>query len=500
MILPTLRRLLSLLVLSLAILNSFSQQLISEKEDLNWNIISSEFISRHAHLNNSVSYGQGLGGFRASQVRIGENESAAIVSIDGKEYGVMKFDDKMNVKWQTILPGKPFLIYHFFDDVLVFVRTGRAYNEISELFFLNQTTGKIRKQEKFYNNEKFGITSPETNFYPLYNAATNTYNLCIRHFDKKEKELTLAINLISFDKDYNVVSNEVIPVLNSGYFIDCSLNNNGDFVLLSMSETGNMIAQAFEAKTWIPKEKIPLHVEIKEKSKYRAGLRSSVNSNNVLAFVEYQNPQKESISTVFKLNTSTGSSLKYEANTGKSAVKNISKEYRSPKNEISKPNFGDWDNVNIVEIIDSEERIIIFRETIIAYRTDYKEYVTTGDAYINILDAKMQPITNVIIPKKIHFNGLAGLSSSLHLHNNKLYILSGIDKRTREALLTIIDINAGKINSMEILEKQKIKAGFPIEPRATIWFKDRFAVSFLDLKVGSKRKYRSPTNLQLYKY
>jgi len=476
----------------------FSQKLVSEIEDQDWNIMASRSFTRHAHVNNSVSFKASLEGFRSSIIMLSENEAAAIVSIGGKEHGVMKFDDKMRIIWQTTLPGEPYLLFRFYDDLLAFVDIGKRYAREYQLFFINPATGNIRKQAKYYDLEKFNITSPETNFYPLYNKTSGEYKLCIRHFDKKEKELTLSMNMITFDKDYNIIANDLVPVLNSGYFVDCGLNSNGDFVLLSMSETGMLTAQAFGAKTWIPKTKISLDLPIKDKSRYRAGLRfSSHTAENVFVFAEYTNKDKEALSTVFKLNFTRGTYASREMGLDKKAVKEISGNYR-PEKGMKRPDFGSWDNMRFADIIDHGDRIVIFREVLSAYGSQTRTYTTTGDAFLSIMDKDMKPVADAVIPKKFVTTSAEGISSALHVHNNNLLVISG--NGDRDGLLANIDIQTGRINKIETLEKQSIRSKYPCEPRATLWFKNGFAVPYIDPDVKISGVYRLQTNLQLYNY
>lgn len=163
------------------------------------------------------------------------------------------------------------------------------------------------------------------------------------------------------------------------------------------------------------------------------------------------------------------------------------------------------DKMKVIRIIDTEERVIVFEEVKYSYQSPQvnsdRIYWTTGDGLISVLNSSMKPLTYTVIPKRFRLNGPVGLSSSLHVKDNKIVLVSGYDKgKGRTAIYAQIDASSGKIETIEEFKKDEIGGNYQVYPQATLWFDDSFILSYLDVDGAMLRIKRIQANLQKFSY
>ena len=489
---------------------TYAQELQSELQDQDWRIIPGSYETNKPAWDVYVYpvFKHSDGDFNMSRVILSPTEAVVLVSFEGDEYGVLKIDDKLSVAWKHKLKGVPHLIIKFGKNLLVRTRpdiSKMGRKKESGIYLIEPQTGEIVKQlDNFGDIAKGGASYYELKF--LVNESMNEIKLGIRYYEEKLPAITRGMNLVTLDYDLKVVSNEKIPLVNNGLYLNCALNNNGDFVFLSAEENNQLKVQTFEAKTWIPQKRILIPFHPRKKSKFFGELYlSSFNPDHAFVYVDYLNDEKEEIRAIHKIKFSTETFFSYERVLGKDFIKNVKAGYEIVNKKLDKPDFDDWDKMKVIRIIDNGERVIVFEEVRYSYQSPQvnsdRIYWTTGDGLINFLNSNMKPLTHTVIPKRFRLNGPVGLSSSLHIKENKIMLVSGYDKgKGRTAIYAQIDASSGRIDKIEELKKDRIRDNYPADPQATLWFDDSFILSYLDADGAMLRIKRIQANLQRFSY
>lgn len=489
---------------------TYAQELQSELQDRDWRIIpgSYEVNKPTWDVYDYPLFKNSDGDFNLSRVILSPTEAAVLVSFDGDEYGVLKIDDKLTIAWKHKLKGVPHLIIKFGKNLLV--RTRPDISKIgrkkeSGIYLIEPQTGKIVKQiDSFGDIVKDGESDFELKF--LVNEAMDEIKLGIRYYERKLPAITRGVNIVTLDYGLKVVSNEKIPLVNNGLYLNCALNNNGDFVFLSAEENNQLKVQTFEAKTWIPQKRILIPFHPRKKSKFFGELYlSSSSPDHAFVYVDYLNEEKEDIRAIHKLDFNAGTFFSYERTMGKKFIKNVKSGYETFNKKLDKPDFDDWNKMKMIRIIDNGERVILFEEVRYSYQSPQVNsggtYWVTGDGLLIFLDGKMKPLTHTVIPKRFRLNVPVGLSSSLHVRDNKITLVSGYDKgKGRTAVYAQIDASSGKIETLSELKKDEIGGNYPVDPQATLWFDDSFILSYLDADGAMLRIKRIQANLQKFSY
>lgn len=489
---------------------AYAQELQSELQDQDWRIIPGSYEKNKPGWDVYVYpvFKHSDGDFNMSRVMLSPTEAVVLVSFDGRDYGALKINDKMKVGWKLPLKGVPYAIFKFRKNLLVCTESdiskiGRKRE--SGIYLIDPQTGKIVKQQDHLDPMvKDGESDFEVRL--LQNETQHEVKLGIRYYEKKLPAITRGMNIVTLDDDLKAVSNEKIPLSNNGIYLNSALNSRGDFVFLSAEENNQLKVQTFEAKTWIPQKRILIPFHPRKKSKFFGELYlSSFNPDYAFVYVDYLNDEKEEIRAIHKIDFSTETFFSYERALGKDFIRNIKSGYETVNKKLDKPDFDDWDKMKVIRIIDNEERVIVFEEVRYSYQSPQvnsdRIYWTTGDGLINFLNSSMKPLTYAVIPKRFRLNGPVGLSSSLHVKDNKIVMVSGYDKgKGRTAIYAQIDASSGNVEKIEELKKDEIKDNYPVDPQATLWFDDSFILSYLDADGAMLRIKKIQANLQKFSY
>ena len=112
----------------------------------------------------------------------------------------------------------------------------------------------------------------------------------------------------------------------------------------------------------------------------------------------------------------------------------------------------------------------------------------------------MKQLGTQIIPKSITLTGEAKVSSSLFIRDEKLYLLGGYDKGSKNfAIFFRMDLKSMKAEQINLLEKGEIKNIYPPDPPSTLWFESGFIVNYLETS-GIIMASKIQTNLQELSY
>ena len=113
---------------------------------------------------------------------------------------------------------------------------------------------------------------------------------------------------------------------------------------------------------------------------------------------------------------------------------------------------------------------------------------------------KLEKLSTAIVPKKIELAAPIGMFSSLHINGDKLYYVSAhLRPLLTAAVAGIFDLATLKMIKMDIVDKKEIDNTDPADPKATLWFKDSYAIPYIKGKGGLRIK-RVETSLQKFSY
>lgn len=487
-------------------LQSFSQELQSEAEDQEWRIIPGIYgMNRPAWPVEEYSpYKNSDGDFKASILMLSPTEAVALVTLNGNEYGIIKINDKLKTQWRTSLRGVPHRVLKFHDNLLVLAAAERR-GDAAIAYLLNPQNGKIIKQAAIF--EKLADPADkDVTIKALQNTASSDVKFAVRYSDKKAPDLTLGLNIVSFNDDLEITSTDKIPLGTTGQFVNCALNSRGDLIFLSAEDNNQFKAQSFRAKTWIPQKKLFFSFQPRKKSRFLADLYlSELNPDVAFVYIDYKNEEKDDIRAIHKLDFENEKVFSYEKTLNKDFIKEAKSGFEVINKKIDKPDYGDWDKMKVIDIIDNGESVLVAQEVRYSYDSpspnSLRTYWTTGDGLLVLLDKNMKPVSQTIIPKRFRINVPVGVSSSIHIRDNKILWLSGYDKGSgRTAIYARIDIQTGKLEKIEELTKKDIKGRYPADPQATLWFKNNFILSYLDSDAVMLRITRMQANLQNFSY
>lgn len=477
-----------------------AQTVVKESPDQDWRIIPGSYNKMLPSwpIVMYPTFKTSDGDFKSSIVNLSETEVAALISFKGNSYGVMKLNENLKTVWTTPIPGEPYYLFKFFDNLLVVSSTGKGFKPATDIFLIDAKTGKLLKRKPWL--EQVQEQEQTTLWHPVTSNNSRDYRLVIRSFEKKDRRAINGLHIATFDKDLEVVSIDKIPILNGGDFINCALNDAGDLMVLS-ENNGQLIGQCFTAKTWVPKEKVAVPFNARNKSKFSAQIRPSLQAGNIAyTIVAYKNEEKDEVSSVIKMDFNTGKFFSNDITLNKNFYKAVKSKYSAPK-DFDKPDFGDWDNLKFIDLVEVGDKVAILREVRLSYESSSRTYWYTGDALFSLLSDKMENTGDIIIPKRFRLNGPVGISSAIQVKNNNVYFVSGYDRGAgRKALVAKIDPVSAQIKFMEEIKKTDIKGGYPADPQATLWFKNSFVISYLDADATMLRIVRIQANLQQVSY
>lgn len=441
----------------------------------------------------------------ASTLPDGDSKSFVFLQTDRKSFGVGLLNSAGVMEWQIDLPDRCFNMAKLGEDVVVFYVEQKGYlSPIKAIHavLIGIKNKKILQDKVIYQNpgkfsvEPYVLRDPSDNFTCLL-VRTTAYRPGLGGFGGNEGEkrrITKSLATISFGIDLEPQVKDIKSNATESVFMTTCAGDNKDFYIFSFSDD-HVVSEKFDLNGNIA-GKLTLDLS----QRHKTGLNyivhyDSIEANCIDMPISYTNDQKDRLVQLFR----------FDFNNKK--VKEtqqvpLNKEYVNslkPDDSSSKlHHFGAISNLNPVEIIESDDKIILLKE-IQSYSFDGKttKYIREG-SIISVYTKDLKLLREVAI-EKWSSNFLEGFDAIAgHLKGDKLYAVTneqnGLGYKT---VLYVININDGSINTKEIEEK-KSGINWVTIPADIIWYKENYLVPFAK---GKPMIHLNPgTNLVSEKY
>ncbi len=459
---------------------------------------------------------QSTGDFNLSRVALSSVEIASLVVYKKKDYGVILINNVLNVKWSTHIEGVPLTIAKFHNKLLVIttpkVKVLKGVESQLSGVLIDPLTGNIIATKLLfsYRNDVF------TQLLFIRNEKANDLKIGVRTtLEKKQIKISLygiglekmirtaeenyektdSFQIISLTENLSEAKTINFPVQKDMRIIQCVSNEKGELYVAYFDGEKNISIQKYDADESNLLGTNNVVFEPKDKSEFTSDLFLS-NTDNSVAYlcIDFTNSDKDYNLLVYRLDFSSS------GNTSPSASVIIDKNYRkaseasyiAPDKEATKLDTKKWDNMKVVNVVDTKDEVVIFKEVyyeeivgnMMSYSQQHPEYYT-GDAIVSIYDKDMKLISEQIIPKEMEFNFEMGISSSLHIQDGrKLSIVSVTNKKKNwgNVLYSEIDLSTNKLTKYNLLERSSTDRQELPDPRSVIWFDDGFEINFLSGK------------------
>lgn len=277
------------------------------------------------------------------------------------------------------------------------------FKKTYEILILDGKTGKLLKRA-MWGSIGPSYKDDRHQTYTLSNDESGEIKLGIRFVDARESRITRGMNILTFNENFDVVSNDKIPLVNSDLFVNCTINKKGDFFFLSADESGRFTAQSFAAKTWVPRQKVSFSVDARNKSKFSAYLfPSSISDDQAFVSVNYLNADKEKANLVGKIDFSSGKSFIHEVVPDKHFLRSVKENFVEVNKELDKPDYDNWEHQHLTGLVEVGDKIAVVREVRFSYTSNSdRRYWVTGDALVSVLNNNMsncgQPGSSQTLP------------------------------------------------------------------------------------------------------
>jgi hypothetical protein len=436
------------------------------------------------------------------------NSIISSIEINKNAYGVVRLNNDLTTQWLTPIDGYPIATGIFHDDVLVIttgditLRKGTSNSYTGNL--IDKKTGKLilkknfyTSSDDFYEQHVFLISSDGAYFKLAVRLSTLTKKV---HFglgfsQNKSADAFFDGNdfkILEYDSNLDLKSTTK-PVLEKGAFTGATINKNGDVFLMTDYGGGLIKIACYENEKTTPVKVLQVPVSMGDKEiddltdQYL--FTSKTDPSIIFYTVMYPNAEKDKELVVAKLNFKDGTVLKNTQIMDKPYLKDLAKSFVPFSKKFDDVELGERNEMHINNVLENDGRLILC----VSSHTEVSANSGTGsipstsgsitgrDLIINIYDNKTNLQYQQIIPRKYFSNniGYINMGVSLHCDNTKLYIAANNNKG---ALLAKIDLKAGAITGIDIINKKDIKHSDGFNPSATIWFNNKLIISYIQEK------------------
>ncbi len=504
----------------------FAQTAESTNNDIKWSIESSwniaDLLKVTAYNSSGSKYCNSMS---TGILKMDDNSAISNIQLDKNNYGTVRLNKDLSVQWLSKLGGYPIAISTFHDNILVItteeISTLKGASNNFKGYVIDQKTGKILFEKPLY--------TPGNEFYEqqafLISANGACFKLAVRtsKLTKAGMHLNLAFNqnksadayfetadfkIMEFDNNLDLKST-IKPVLEQGNFTGATINDNGDvFLMTEDNETQIKIARYPNGQT-TPIKVLSLNIDMGDKKIY--------NLNNQYVFTSkadplvifyaaiFPNSDKEHELVVAKYNFKDGTVMNNSQVMDKAYLKDLKKNYVPFSKKFDDVDLGNRDYMGIGNILENDGKLIVnlssYDEEMGNASMGISARYIARDLIFNIYDNKLNLQFQQIIPRKYTSFGIGFYTSAgMFCKNNVLNLTGNTDKGINgsKVLFGQIDLKTGSILNIDFIGKNAIKNKYDINPSATLWFDDKFILSYIEIKGWSAGS--TDAHLQLVDY
>jgi hypothetical protein len=433
---------------------------------------------------------------------------ATVNGRDGSE--LIKLNKDLTTQWLNDIGGIPLAIGMFNGKILIITTTDFSYwkgpaNHYAGVLADPKTGQILTKKELFAGDEDYYqqpvfLIAPDGSSFKMAVRKSSFTRGAHNPFISDSKVAdgyynTTSFSLIEFDKDLNTKST-VTPKLEDGYFMGGTTNKNGDvFFMTDVSQGFIRIARYLPGQT-TPVKTIQQSVDINDdviKNLKNFYLFTSKDDPLVIFLAgTFENANKDYELVVGKFNFKDGTVKSSSQVMDKDYVKGIEKSYVPFSKKFNSLDLGPLKELKIKNVLEDNGRLIVALSSFstrssnntLGNSTVTSETVIGYDLLVDIFDNQVNMQYQQVIPRSYSTKQAARLGIGMHVKDNVLYLIANNNKGLLgfKALYSQIDLKTGAITNIAGIEKGDISKLFGIDPYATFWFDDKFALSYMEDK------------------
>lgn len=464
-----------------------------------------------------------MGDYQRGHIRVSEHEKIILAISSPVEYVVLSLTDNMTVKWQRSIPGAVLNIGKFHDKILVvyFPKADKrdTHNSICKGILLDMNSGKVIVEKELF------LGSASTGYqYSCFFGGERNFRLGVRttnldsdkelYFGRKsdalvEKgSLSAGYQLLSYDAELNRVSGVEVPVKKTLLFQSVEMNSQQELVFVYKDENHALVVQRVSADGSKEMNTVTIGQEVRTETTPLARLLiSKSDPNAVYLFSSYKNKDRDYTNAVIKVNLSTKkveSDLQVINRDFKKAVKS---NYTPVSRKSEGLNQEFWDYMEWIAAEEVGDYLVVYQEVLqnIQESSGMNSFKTNPafyqrDGLLTVYDRQMKVVDQKILPKSISYYGYYRISSSMHVRNDKVYIMSilRVGMASSFPFFFEYDLTQKKVTREEVFENARTGKGHIPISGATIWFDQKLAFLFDRIGIGAKDRYSG--DLATYDY
>lgn len=512
-----------LLISILIQLAANSQTIVNEIEGLGWRIIPS-IPNNNSWINiyGSIEpFKQSMGDLEASKVYVSKDEAVMIVAFQKDDYGVIKVNSRMQVKWSTKLQGVPLKIAKLKDKIIVITDSDfKPTTGYSNSYFgaiIDPGNGKIITRKKIHQVEGDRVSEPK--FFTSEDGSF--FRMAIRKTEKEKKinvyvmglgvgkasdEIAATREFMVFDISETLETSAPVKIPRpTGEFVDCTGDKDGNIYICTYNDDGIVTITSYQ-RDLTKKEAMNCIIDPKKNQPVLPRMFSSGKAGMVYLSVSYTSKDKDGMLDLFLLDFTNKTKKSHSSILNKAFKKEVKEDFVELNSKLDKLSTEVWDDLQTMEIIETGDKIIVWNECQgILHKgagNTTKSYFYTSDAIIMVFNGEMKKLTTSVVPKHFEIQAVPlAMHSSVHLKDDKLYYVSTLIKPSVVfwGITGVFDISSMKMKRMDLIDKNEIKKSHPPDSKATLWFNDGYAIPYLDAD-GFITIKKFETSLQMISY
>lgn len=421
----------------------------------------------------------------ASSLPVGDSKSFVFLQTGRKSFGIGLLNSTGAMEWQIDLPDRCFDMAKLGEDAVVFyAERGGNLSPIKTIHavVIGIKNKKILQDKIIYKNpgkfliEPYVLCDPQGNFTCLL-IRTTAYRPGLGGFGGNEGEkrkTTQALTRVAFGNDLEPQVKDIKSLATASVFMATCAGDNKDFYIFSYSGD-QVLSERFDSNGNM-EGKLSVDISRRQKTGFNYIVQYDSFQANCIDFaISHTNDQKDHLVQLFRFDFRNNK-------TNESEQVPLNKEYvisLKPADNSSKlRHFGAIANLNPVEIIESNDKIILLKEIQSAtFDGKTAKHIREG-SIISVYTKDLKLLREVAVEKWSAnflegFNAIAG-----HLKGDKLYAVTneqnGLGFKT---VLYVININDGSINTKEIEAKESGINWLAI-PDDILWYKENYLILF----------------------
>jgi hypothetical protein len=411
-------------------------------------------------------------------VQINEHLNVLQITYDNDSFELVGMNDQMQTVWRSTFKGHPFKSAEFKGNVVTIASTEddlKGPNNTYVAFLVDYTTGKLIVQNQIFTNEDTYKEFPEMStgdggyckIIIRQSLMERRRSYSLFGFSKKLQAQKTIFNLQAIElNDKLEIVYSFKPEIDPGLFLTSAFNNNGDiFISWLDGATINVYRyptekSASSKKLSIDIPAVSIEIEQNDDHHIMALIPDEKDRNKIYYAVIYKNTNKNPELNVGKFDFINGKESSATEEFNKKEEKRLKKSYVGINKKIDDADFSSF-QVELKYANEMNGKLVVALASHSEY-TSTKGSVTIDYAtLINGYDLELNQKFQQLMPIKSS-NPFIKLYNGYYITNDKLNILSNYTSSMMNGhyqALSVLDLNTGTWDKMDILSKKHINNG-----------------------------------------